>query len=375
MATKHVVTLSALTITTITVATLTGCSRMRCVNDANCPEDFTCVVDRCAEGVREDATPEDEPFVVGDGSEGEGEGEGEGELCPPPPGGFDFVRPPPNVMFLVDRSTSMAAPGECASGDDCGTKWEQMLALGPYLDVVQGRARFGLSVFPSPNVVNDSCGVADGLMVPLSDAPDIAQQIMQALQSLGPNGRTPIAAALDEASTVGLDDPTRDNVLVLLTDGQPNCACTEGDSVCEHDEAVAAVQRLAGAEVPITVDIIGFGASATEAGATLSAMAEAAGTALPGETKYFEARTIEELVERLFQLTAAAAPCRFALDDFPAPEDLTVHVDDGVVAACAEEAGCTNGYTYDQSNGTVELHGDACQAIRDGQCHDIWFEG
>ena len=218
-------------------------------------------------------------------------------------------------------------------------------------------------------------GVADGLMVPLSDAPDISEQILEVLSSLAPNGRTPIAAALDEVATFGgLNDPSRDNILVLLTDGEPNCSCTEGDTVCEHDEAVAAVQRLANAEVPVLVDVIGFGDSATEAGATLSAMAVAGGTALPGEVKYFEARTIEELIARLMQLTAAAAPCRFALDELPAPEDLRVHLDDGVVEACTSEP-CSSGYLYDLDNGVVELQGDSCQALRDGQCHDVWFEG
>lgn len=73
-------------------------------------------------------------------------------------------------------------------------------------------------------------------------------------------------------------------------------------------------------------------------------MAVAAGTDLPGDVKYFRASTIEDLIARLYQVAAGPAPCRFSLDDRPAPEDLVVHLEDTEVAAC-ENAPCGAGYT------------------------------
>lgn len=284
--------------------------------------------------------------------------------------GITYEQPAPNVLLLVDRSGSMAEPGACTTSP-CPSKWQQLLALGGYLNDVKTRARLGLGVFPAPE--DRDCGVSSELLVPISQAANIDQQILNAVADLGPGGRTPIAAALAAVGQSGaLDDPARDNVVVLLTDGMPNCAC-ESDSECERSEAVAAVEALRNRNVPIRVDVVGFGESADVASETLSAMAMAAGTDLPGDVKYFRASTIEELIARLYQVAAGLAPCRFSLDDRPAPDDLVVHLDDTEVAAC-ENAPCGAGYTYDTTQGTVELYGASCAAIRDGQCHQVWFE-
>ncbi|MDP2339490.1 MAG: vWA domain-containing protein [Deltaproteobacteria bacterium] len=297
------------------------------------------------------------------------------ETPPDPPGcpsvgGIAYERPHPNVMLLVDRSGSMNEPGACAAAT-CGSKWSQLLSLGSYLGAVKQFARLGLSVFPSEG--GDGCHVSSGLMVPITDASNVDQRILGVVQSMGADGRTPISQALDEAAlNGGLDATDRDNIIVLLTDGTPNCACA-GDAVCEQEQAVEAVRRLVNRDIPIRLYVVGFGASAAVAGETLSAMAEAAGTALPGPVKYHQADRIEDLIGRLFELAADLAPCRFNLDELPEPADLTVHLDDGLVAACSTEP-CTSGYTYDVDAGVVELQGASCQAVRDGACHSVWFD-
>lgn len=50
-----------------------------------------------------------------------------------------------------------------------------------------------------------------------------------------------------------------------------------------------------------------------------------------------------------------------------------MHLDDNEVAAC-ENAPCGAGSTCDVDNGTVEIFGATCAAIRDGQRHQVWFE-
>ncbi|MBI1947705.1 MAG: hypothetical protein HYS27_18600 [Deltaproteobacteria bacterium] len=287
----------------------------------------------------------------------------------PPVGGISYERPRPNVMLLVDRSGSMAEPDACGEAT-CPSKWQTLLALGGYLNDIKGHARLGLSVYPAPG--ETGCGVSGGVLVPLSDAPDIDQQILDAVMSIGPDGRTPIAEALDEVALAGgLDDPGRDNVVVLLTDGQPNCACT-GNADCERERAVEAVERLADRTVPIKVDVVGFGSGAA-ASDTLAAMAAAAGTAPPDPVGYFQAANIEELIARLYQVAAGLAPCRFNLDEAPAAGDLKVWLDDALVPPCTTET-CDAGYTYDENAGVVELQGASCAAIRDGACHNVWFD-
>jgi hypothetical protein len=289
----------------------------------------------------------------------------------PSVGGIQYERPRPNVMLLVDRSGSMGEPGACAESS-CPSKWQQLLALGGYLADVKRHARLGLAVFPSP--VDHSCGVSSSVLVPLTDSANADRLILEAVQRVSPGGRTPIAAALDELErNGGLDDPDRDNIITLLTDGQPNCACEASDIACERDEVVAAVERLAARGVSIRLNVVGFGASAQAASETLSAMAIAAGTARQGVVSYYQAETVEELVTRLYEVAASLAPCRFYLDELPPPQNLVVHLDDTQVPACAAEP-CARGYSYDVDNGVVELRGETCQAIRDGACHSVWFE-
>lgn len=287
-----------------------------------------------------------------------------------PVGGIGYARPKPNVMFLVDRSGSMAEPGACADAP-CGSKWQQLLALSGYLREVKSLARLGVSFFPA--VGQDGCAVSASPMVPLSEAPDVDQRILEAVGSVAPGGRTPIPQALDAmAEYGGLASAERDNIIVLLTDGQPTCTC-DGDVTCEQPEALAAVERLLALPVPIKLDVIGFGSSASSASNTLSAMAVAAGTARDGVPRYYQADTVETLIQSLYEISAGLAPCRFNLDEWPAAEELVVHLDDGEVPACNSDP-CLSGYTYDASQGVVELEGVTCEAIRDGACHSVWFE-
>jgi hypothetical protein len=206
-------------------------------------------------------------------------------------------------------------------------------------------------------------------MVPLSDAPDVDEQMMAAVATVTPGGQTPLADALHELARVGqLDDPQRDNILLVLTDGQPNCGCVAGDSDCVTSMAVAGVQALAGRSPAVDVDIIGFGTSAEEAHETLTAMAQAA-----GDASYYQANNVEELIGTLTEVAVSNVPCTFYLDELPEPDDLIVWLDDLPVAPCDAPA-CGDGYLYDQAAGTVELLGTTCDAIRDGEPHQVWFD-
>ena len=172
--------------------------------------------------------------------------------------GFDSI--PSNVLLLIDRSGSMAQPSGCGVGA-CGSRWDQILALGGYLAEVKRGARLGAAFFPS--TVSDGCAVDSYPAVPLGDDESIDEQIMSAARRTRPGGSTPLAAALDEMRiNGGVDDLTRDNNLVILTDGHPNCACPGGSVECEREVAIEAVSALANADPPVDIYVIGFGSGA-----------------------------------------------------------------------------------------------------------------
>jgi hypothetical protein len=278
-----------------------------------------------------------------------------------------------NVMLLVDRSGSMNDTGAC-SGPECDSKWDQLLALGPYLEQIRPHVRMGLAVYPSPGY--GACGVTNGILEPIAEDPDVARRILDALESTSPGGATPTADALLEmAETGGLDDPDRNNVIVLFTDGRPTCACG-GEVECERAAAIAAVEALRYQyDPPIKVYVIGFGASAIEeADETLTAMAIAAGSArdIPDEPVYHQAESIEELITRAYEVGYELQDrCTFQLCQEPHPDRLVVAVDGRMLEACSGD--CEDGYRFDPAQRQVRILGRACEALEDGSAHELWL--
>jgi hypothetical protein len=282
-----------------------------------------------------------------------------------PPGiAYDAERT--NNMLLIDRSGSMAEPSDCGE-TSCLSKWDQLLSLRGYLTEVKLVANLGLTLFPSPE--HQGCSVESSVMVPITDSQDVDERIMDILLASIPGGRTPMAAALDRLAESGeLDDPEVDTNVIILTDGQPNCICDSGDSECERSAAIDAVERLMRQYPELDVYIIGFGASAHEAHDTLTAMAQ-----VGGENRFYQADTIEDLIGRLYEVAIENVPCTFYLDEWPEPENLIVWMDQEQVPPC-QGWPCESGYVYEPSIGVVDLVGDACEDLRDGERHMVWFE-
>ena len=287
-----------------------------------------------------------------------------GEPESPPGIQYDSVRP--NIMLLVDRSGSMAEPADCGEAR-CPSKWDELVGVGAYLNEVNRGAILGLSLFPSPD--ENGCSVRPSVMVPLTDAPNADERIMDALLQTEPGGSTPLTAALREMGRMGgLDDPDRDNILVILTDGHPNCECDRGDQSCERVAAVDAVESLVNRVPDVHVYVIGFGSSAQEASETLTALAR-----VYGGRDYYQANTIEDLISLLYVVGAENTPCTYFLDEWPEPDQLVVWLDYEEVEPCTD-APCDEGYTYDPLEGVVQLHGATCAYLRNGERHMVWFD-
>ena len=226
----------------------------------------------------------------------------------------------PNAMVLVDKSGSMDQPidatlpgcttsrGLCGTGDSakknpcsptvCPTRWSELnLALDSFLQAQAQTLRFGLSFFPEPgagaeqpNCIPTTAARVDLPADPQDDSTatlaQLSNQARSALAAIksenpvgpsGTGGATPTGPSLQFFADYGpLRDQPRLELILLLTDGLPNCnatisaeacTCTAAADSCppagspenclDKDRTVQAVQDLAGRGVHVVV--IGFG--------------------------------------------------------------------------------------------------------------------
>jgi len=320
----------------------------------------------------------------------------------------------PNVMVLVDKSGSMDQPidptlpgcttafGLCGTGDTakanpcntnvCPTRWSELnLALDPFLQTQAQTVRFGLSFFPEPggggtteeqNCVPTSAARVNLPADPQDDSPAtlsaLSTQARTALASVksqnqvgpsGTGGATPTAPSLAFFSDYApLQDALRLELVLLLTDGLPNCnpgitaehcICTATANSCppvgtpnnclDKDRTVEAVQGLAARGVHVVV--IGFGDETrasldggVQAAIVLQEMAlagnyprlcpgpqhdQACGPLNPCQggvclRQYYQAQDSRELGAALAEITASLdrEPCLRAITPAPTSEDL-----------------------------------------------------
>ena len=227
----------------------------------------------------------------------------------------------PNVMLVVDKSGSMHFPIDpsnpsCPLGcgpspatacpSSCPTRLQEMkVAMGQFLIEKGEIARFGLNVFPDSSqnvcaqgrVVHEIRTNTDDPIALLGAAVTINDTLQQIGQpgGLPASGGTPTATTLRALETnAGLLATDRANLVLLLTDGLPNCnsslsptacTCVPGASCMASNlnclDAVASIDAIASlAGKDIQTIVIGFGADIASSSAgvdTLNAMAVAGG--------------------------------------------------------------------------------------------------
>jgi hypothetical protein len=284
-------------------------------------------------------------------------------------------------------------------------------------------ARLGVSVFPT----DPSCQPATNIDVQLppptstdtgNDAAltSAAQQVNARIQQLTPSGGTPTGSSLEFLGTYGgLNDTNdfRDDFVLLLTDGLPNCndnnpnqlctcgascsaaqttscACTTstcGSTLCakgclDGDGAVANVKALK--QRGIRTIVVGFGADLVggDGPIVLNAMAKAGGfprecpngtdaecggtagscnaTTKQCSTSFFQASNGAELAAALAKISQSfqGDPCVFTLSSRPSdPRYLSVVIDNQSLAAS------NTTYAYDFTTNKVTFLGDLCTRL------------
>ena len=315
---------------------------------------------------------------------------------------------PARLVFVVDRSSSTLEPadrahepteaelGSCAdtnarpaSGIGYRTLWDDLGgAIAEVASARDDRVAFGLTVFPGPGAIE---GAISGdafctarppltLVVPAIGSADAIDSALRtpANAPLCAGGFTPTRAGLAAAaSALGTSG---DGVLVLATDGAPNCGagapgceCTTASAFCgtlgtigclDDDATLATITELRARGVRTYV----VGIPGTEAYAgVLSRMAEAGGTARTGELAYYRADDATALLAALGTISDREVSCRFALEA-PPPDRMQVNVllDDVPAPRDAD-------WVLADDGRSIELVGDACDRLRAGTLARVQF--
>jgi hypothetical protein len=317
-----------------------------------------------------------------------------------------FNRPKPNMMLLVDKSGSMGSNVTPPNPPSKITVLKQV--MGDFLTNSPTVARVGLSQFPNGNSCNattasdvlatippDSAGDDDAVLQAASQAADTA------LQGLSVNGGTPTGASLkfvyDNAGE--LTDVKRENFVLLLTDGLPNCnnnldrntctctssaspPCSANTDCLDKAATVGQVQALK-TDKDIGTIVIGFGGDVTGGIAqdTLEAMAEAGGfvrkcpntnescgtgndcvlaTGLCSK-QYFQATDGPALAAALAEIgsTLTQTACVYNLVDVPSNPLLISVVVNGTPYLRGDDT-----WMYDEAKNQIVFQGALCAQIR-----------
>lgn len=351
----------------------------------------------------------------------------------------------PNVMMLVDKSGSMKeaiddTAGGCTLGcgtsghPDCGPTCatrisELRSAMSTFLQSSGTVARLGATVFPA----GEGCTPPTNIDVPLPAPTEVdegaepelaasAAQIGVLIGGPAPVGGTPTGESLAFLGTyAGLStapngqDDNRDDFVLLLTDGLPNCSGANPNQICgcvstscsvaqtqacacttpscagvncsrgclDQQGAVESVKALK--QKGIRTIVVGFGAALASGSGpvVLNAMAREGGVprecpqgtdlecgGTPGtcdtttkqcSTAFYQAANAAELaatLRRILEVIVPEDPCEFLLEAKPSDERyLSVLVDEQNLV----EGPAT--YEYDFDANRVTFLGSVCERI------------
>lgn len=282
----------------------------------------------------------------------------------------------PDILLVQDVSGSMS--------DGMPSKYSQVSgAVGDVisqLEAAKSPIQFGLLFFPN----DGACGVAKVPEVPVGPAQGAS--ISKALKGNSPNGNTPLAAAITNGTAYygGVKD-NRGHYFLVATDGEPNCDnggglpktcmsdkdCAAGETcqvlpfiggICvaggKNNSATMAIAAAKQKGIKTFVVGIDLGGDSV----TLNAMADAGGTARPGNTKYYPVTDQMQLEAAFKNITAQIISCSFALQSLPQMNQMTEVIANGMKVA--RDQTHMNGWDIDPKTNTLTLYGMACDALQ-----------
>lgn len=255
---------------------------------------------------------------------------------------FEATHVPPNMHVLLDRSSSMS--DEILVEGESRTLWSIAVStVKQTTSRLEDQLRFGLQLFP----ISRRCAPGP-VLVEVGER--TASAISAALPSSDPTDPfgTPLAAALTSAGSLpALQDSTRSNFVLLITDGEETCSGNPS-------EAAAALLRKG-----IRTYVVGFGAGVSAT--TLESIARSGGTARASGRAYYQADSAAALDQALDEIGRGAAGCDFALGTAPPdPNLLYVYVNGEPVTRDASHA---DGWDYDAEDNRITFYGGSCESL------------
>ncbi|MBL8601325.1 MAG: VWA domain-containing protein [Myxococcales bacterium] len=268
------------------------------------------------------------------------------------PGGerFTLSSTPAEVMFVVDRSSSMTA-----RTSDGSTRWNSLTsAVRAVLPGLESSLSMGLVIFPDPS----GCSVPTSPRVPITTPS--ASVISSYLAAGGPNGTTPTTQALDSVIVYFSNNrSTRRRYVVLATDGAPNCGFTVNDVISR-----LGTLRSLGADT----FVLGIPGTDTSLRTPLNQMADAGGRPRAGGTRFYEANNTAEFESALRAITASASSCVYRFSAPPSDPSRVSVLFDGVVVARNR----TSGWDYtDTTSREIRFYGASCDRLQSGAVRAI----
>ncbi|MFO0573383.1 MAG: vWA domain-containing protein [Polyangia bacterium] len=202
----------------------------------------------------------------------------------------------PNVGIILDRSSSMnLAPDGSGATAQNPSRWSVAVeAVNNIVATNDGKFPMGLVLFPKQGTA--MCETRTGFDIPIGYGKKA--DIVNTLAVVSPGGDTPTAGAIRGAlADPALSVPTRQQYLILITDGQPCCAVGCSDYDVQKFEAVKAVEEAYARNPSVRTFVVGFGQLNPQFTAALNEMADAGGkpAATTGTIRFYRADSAASL--------------------------------------------------------------------------------
>jgi len=279
-------------------------------------------------------------------------------------------RAPVDVLLVLDRSLSMdySITGDCycamtatSQGSlcqpvpaNCSTRWSAVVPAVDQTIAANPSLNWGLELFSAPDA--PACSVSLKPQVPL--AVSGGPQIQALLPTLTLALWTPTATAINNANLYlqSVKDGN-DKVILLATDGEPNCKNGQTSSDDDTPAAVAAASSAAGNGFPVYV--VGIGPS--QALSNLQQIAVAGGT-----KDFYHADSPKALADSLAAISKiVATTCEFQPPQAPPDPTLVyVYVDKKLIQQSA--ASTEDGWMFGTTTSNIVLTGSYCTNLLGG---------
>jgi hypothetical protein len=328
--------------------------------------------------------------LLPDGALADGPTQVDGQV-PCVPGEFDLELARAQLMFVLDRSGSMAFTLD-GRRDQPRSQWRWTILRNALEDTIVGFDRemqMGAKFFPEKMTLDQaqdpafSCRTDTGVGI----APKLGNSsaIIDVFDTSEPLGGTPTAEAVRLAAQFVTGSRSVARTIVLATDGEPNCngdldenrcICTNQSGNCvgndrfrfsclDDTRTIDTIRQVADVQ-KIPVYVIGMGNTfRPEYLGVLEDMAIAGGRPRATSPRYYSVQTSAEMTQAFTAIRDSIAKCTYLTPSSPVdPDAISVEID-GVTIF--RDPTRQNGWDWvDQSFGEMAFFGTACERAQAG---------